>query len=161
MIKRLAESDGLQVVARLVVGSAFLVASLEKVVDPAAFAVSIDNYQMLPREVIPLFATVLPWIELLAGLALLAGVLRDGGALLASALMVVFIIAVASALARGLDISCGCYTQDPAAAHMGWSKLAENAALLLLSLLVAFSRSRRFCLEHSGFLRRHQAGEHP
>lgn len=156
MMLRLLHSDVLQVAARLIVGFVFLVASLEKIVDPAAFALSIDNYQVLPAAAIPLLATVLPWIELLAGLALLAGVYRDGGALLAAGMMLVFIAAVTSALARGLDISCGCFTQDPAAATMGWSKLLENTGLFLLSVSLLFSRSRRFSVENSNLLHRHR-----
>jgi uncharacterized membrane protein YphA (DoxX/SURF4 family) len=121
---------------RLLVGLAFVVASVEKIADPEAFGVSIGNYRILPETLISVSAALLPWVELLCGLAILFGVLVRGGSLLVSALLVLFTAAVLSAILRGLDISCGCFTQDPAAASLGWEKVWENLGLLCASLVL-------------------------
>ena len=51
-------------------------------------------------------------------------------------MLVIFSAAVVSALWRGLDISCGCYTQDPAAERLGWWKVGENTVLAVFAFLV-------------------------
>ena len=53
---------------------------------------------------------VLPWVELLCGLALFANVWPESVLTLAAALFVVYILATGQACARGLDISCGCFS---------------------------------------------------
>ena len=55
-------------------------------------------------------AVVLPWLELLCGLALFANVWPESVLTLAAALFVVYILATGQAWARGLDISCGCFS---------------------------------------------------
>ena len=69
----------------------------------------------------------------MAGVALLAGLLRRGAALLAAAMTVMFLGAIAAALARGLDITCGCFhTEAGHAIGVGllWRDLALLAACL-------------------------------
>lgn len=127
--------------ARSFLGIVFIIASIDKIADPTAFATSIGNYRLISGWPLMVFATVLPWIELLAGLFLLVGVFRHGSALLLSTLLVVFTLAVISALLRGLDITCGCFTQDPAASRIGWWKVLENVGLLFLGLFSLFTTS--------------------
>ena len=95
---------------RIALGVLFLLTGALKMADPSAFAVEIHNYQLFP-SLAPALAATLPTIELALGAALLAGPrpwLR-AGALATSALLVVFTIAVGSAVARGINISCGCF----------------------------------------------------
>jgi uncharacterized membrane protein YphA (DoxX/SURF4 family) len=91
-------------------------------------------------------ATILPWIELLCGFALLFGVFIRGSALLVSVMLIAFTLAVVSGILRGLDISCGCFTQDPAADKIGWMKVLQNSTLIVLSLFLYFSNTERFTL---------------
>lgn len=134
-------------IARLVLGALFIVASFDKIADPLAFAASITNYKLTSSFVALASATVLPWIELICGVLLLLGFLRNGAGLVLMCLMAVFTVAVISALARGLDISCGCFTQDPTAARIGWWKVGENIGLLLLSAIVTFSKNPALSVE--------------
>jgi uncharacterized membrane protein YphA (DoxX/SURF4 family) len=94
---------------RLVVGGAFLYAGAVKIIDPAAFTKDIGNYQMLPHNTINLLAITLPWIEVVAGILLVLGVWMRPSALVIGALLVVFVVAITQAMARGLDIECGCF----------------------------------------------------
>ena len=91
------------------VGIVFLYASVLKIADPADFAQSIKYYKLLPLGAINAVALLLPWWELSAALALFVPTWRRAGAGIVFVLTVVFIVAVASAVLRGLDISCGCF----------------------------------------------------
>jgi len=133
--------------ARAFLGAVFIVASIDKVADPSAFAVSIDNYRILPQGLSLVLATVLPWVELLCGFGLLFGLFVRGSSLLTTMMLVLFTGAVISGLLRGLDISCGCFTQDPDVAKIGWGKVAENAGLIVLSGFVLLSTGLRFTIE--------------
>ena len=67
------------------------------------------NYRLLPHELLNLLAITLPWIEVAAGLFLVLGIWKRASALVITVLMIVFLAAIGQALARGLDIRCGCF----------------------------------------------------
>lgn len=145
-MKTLLSNPHLVLLTRIFLGLLFVVGSLEKIVDPAAFAHSIGNYKLLPPWLPMTAATVLPWIELLCGFCLLFGIFIRGSSFLVSTLLIVFTLAVVSGILRGLDISCGCFTQDPAADKIGWMKVLQNSTLIVLSLFLYYSNSARFTL---------------
>jgi putative oxidoreductase len=125
---------------RIAVGVVFVIASLSKTGDPAAFATQVHHFRLAPLALENLIAVLLPWVELLAGLALVLAVHARAGAWLALAMMTAFTAAVAIAMARHLDISCGCFgTLD--ATRVGTTKLLENL-VLTGAALVASLRSR-------------------
>ncbi len=97
---------------RIVLGVVFIWASIDKIAHPAGFAEAIYNYRMLPYWTINLMAIMMPWLELFCGILLIVGVLWRGSAFMIGVLLAVFIVALSSALIRGLDISCGCFTVD-------------------------------------------------
>ncbi len=145
-VKSLLENPYLVLIVRIFIGLLFIVSSLEKIVDPAAFAQSVSDYKLLPASLPSIIATILPWIELLCGFAVLFGVGTKGSSLLLSAMLIIFTLAVISAILRGFDISCGCFTQDPAAEKIGWMKVLQNFTLIVLSLFLYFSNSDSFTL---------------
>jgi uncharacterized membrane protein YphA (DoxX/SURF4 family) len=124
---------------RLGLGGLFVATGALKLADPAAFAVEIHNYQILPA-LSPALAASLPAAELSVGTALLAGPrpwLRAGAAA-AALLMAVFTVAVGSAVARGINISCGCFGAGSGPVTLvtvlrDVALLAASAALLRLS----------------------------
>jgi putative oxidoreductase len=99
----------LNLALRLLLGGLFVFSGLTKIIEPAAFATDVGNYRLLPHATIHLLAITLPWVELLAGLMLALGIWTRASAMVISVLMIVFTIAVSQALARGLDIKCGCF----------------------------------------------------
>ncbi len=102
-------SEWLAVRAQLALGLLFVVAALPKLADPPGFAHMIYNYRILPGSLVNLFALVLPWVELLAGVALLLGLWTRASASLIAALLVVFLVALSVNLLRGNAIDCGCF----------------------------------------------------
>jgi len=134
--------------ARIFLGALLVIASIDKIADPLAFAKSIADYRILGGPSATALATVIPWMELLTGLCLIAGILIRGSSFVAGTLLTVFTGAVLLALIRGLDISCGCFTQDPAAATIGWFKILQNSVLIGVSVFLYFSNSLWFSVEH-------------
>jgi putative oxidoreductase len=138
--------DLVTVICSLGVGIVFLYASLDKIQHPGAFAQAIANYRMVPMVLLHPFAWVLPIAEAVVGLALIVGWQRRGAALLAALMTVMFIIAIASALARGLDISCGCF--DTAAGHgVGLDLLLRDVVLLAAALVPLLVPRGRWTLD--------------
>jgi len=123
-------------VTRLTLGLVFVIAALTKVGDVAWFGQQVHNYRIVPDWAENLLTIVLPWIELVAGLALVTGVRARAGAVVALALMLVFTVAVGAAWARGLDFRCGCFGKV-GAATIGAHKFLENLGLTLLAWLAA------------------------
>lgn len=105
--------------ARLCVAGLFVYAGLLKVVNPSAFLADIENYRLLPYGVAVATALYLPFVEITAGIGMLVAPLRREAVLLLGSMLIVFIVAIASAWARGLDITCGCFggSQDEPASY--------------------------------------------
>ena len=113
-MKRLATllaSEWLTVRVQIALGVFFVVAALPKVGDPPAFAHMVYNYRILPGPLVNLLALVLPWFELLSGVALVLGIWRRTAAAWVGVLLLVFIAGISFNLARGNAIDCGCF--DP------------------------------------------------
>lgn len=121
-------------IIRFGLAALFIYSGTVKLINPAAFAINIDNYAILPYIVVTLMAAVLPCLEVICGLALLSGKWIQGAALWIAAMNIVFIIAIASAMLRGLDISCGCHSTSTEGARVGLQKLLENLFLLAASI---------------------------
>lgn len=129
-------STWLVAVCRIGIGMVFLVAALAKIGDPAGFAAQIHHFRLAPEALDHLLAITLPWVELLAGLALVLDLRARAGAWLTAGMMVVFTLAVATAVVRRLDIECGCFgTMD--ATRVGARKLVENLGLTAVALIAS------------------------
>jgi uncharacterized membrane protein YphA (DoxX/SURF4 family) len=147
-------SPRLQLVLRLLLGAFFVYASLDKIASPAAFARIVYQWQVSGPLASNLVAVTLPWIELISGGLLIAGVWRREAALVIALLLVVFLAAAGSVLARGIDVlNCGCTslakTETPSAfpppwtKGVGWFLVTRNLVMLGAALLLAGSEPRR------------------
>lgn len=94
---------------QIALGVIFIVAALPKFVDPPSFAHMIYNYRILPGALINLSALVMPWVELICGVALVLGIWKRSSSAIVAAMLVVFIIAIGINLGRGNPIDCGCF----------------------------------------------------
>ena len=90
-------------------GGLFLFAGWQKVQEPAQFLTSIRGFHLVPDPYAAWLALALPWLEIFAGLAVITGFLRRGGLLILNTSLVIFIAALASAWARGINVDCGCF----------------------------------------------------
>ncbi|HEX7419438.1 MAG TPA: MauE/DoxX family redox-associated membrane protein [Thermoanaerobaculia bacterium] len=94
---------------QLALGAIFIIAALPKIADPPSFAHMIYNYRLLPAGLINISSLVMPWVELLCGIALVLGVWRRAALTIITILLVVFIVAISINLGRGNAIDCGCF----------------------------------------------------
>jgi uncharacterized membrane protein YphA (DoxX/SURF4 family) len=142
LTERLA-SPWLTVRVQIALGIFFVVAALPKIVDPPSFAHMIYNYRIVPGAFVNLMALVLPWFELLAGIALILGIWTRTSAALIGALLGVFIVAISFNLARGNAIDCGCF--DVAAAgktvaeritDMRWVVIRDLGMLVMVAQIL-------------------------
>jgi uncharacterized membrane protein YphA (DoxX/SURF4 family) len=130
---------------RLTLGAVFVAAGVIKIWDfhqgawaTPGFYEDIANYHIIESsDAVMISAVYLPWLELVLGAALLLGRAIAGAAAIAVGLMLVFIAALASAWSRGLDISCGCFGHENAAANFPL-RLAQDCALLLCALALVW-----------------------
>jgi uncharacterized membrane protein YphA (DoxX/SURF4 family) len=123
-------SPWLTVRVQIALGLFFVVAALPKLVDPPSFAHMIYNYRLVPGSLVNLMALAMPWLELLAGLALILGIWTRTSALLVGALLLVFVAAIALNLARGNAIDCGCF--DVTAANRTVAERLADMRLVVL-----------------------------
>ena len=121
---------------RLVVGGVWLVAGALKVTDPAGSVRAVRAYDLLPEAIVPTVGHLLPLVEIIVGVLLLAGLLTRSAAVLSVLLYVAFIVGIASAWARGLQIDCGCFGgggfDADAREKYPW-EIARDVGLLLAS----------------------------
>ncbi|HYH09620.1 MAG TPA: MauE/DoxX family redox-associated membrane protein [Thermoanaerobaculia bacterium] len=104
----------LTVRVQIALGAIFVAAAIPKITDPPSFAHMIYNYRILPAGLVNISALAMPWVELIAGLALILGVWTRPARWLIGAMLVVFIVAIGFNLLRDNAIDCGCF--DVAAA---------------------------------------------
>ncbi len=121
-------------------------ASLDKIWNPAEFARIVYHYQLIGPSpalapILPnLFAVVLPWIELIAGVCLIVGIWRREAAAVLAVLLVLFLAAVGHALYYGIDVgNCGCFTVSKEGRQFGTSLLITDVIMLALATYLALS----------------------
>jgi putative oxidoreductase len=90
----------------------------------------IYNYRLLPGSLINAVALLMPWLELLAGLALILGVWRREAAIVVGVLLIVFLVAIGVNLARGHAVDCGCF--DVRSAGKPREELLSEMRMVLL-----------------------------
>ena len=120
------------VVVRIALGCMFLWSSLPKIRQPYDFLSSVYSYELVGPKLGMLVAMTLPWLELLVGICLIGGVFVSGALLASAGLGAMFAFVVGSALHRGLDISCGCFSTS-AGDKISYMTLIRAIGILLLS----------------------------
>jgi putative oxidoreductase len=131
----------LLVVFRLVLGGLFVYAGVVKVLDPLDFAQNIRNYRLVGQSLSFMAAVVLPWLEILAGVALAAGIWKRASALIITGLLVFFILLTLVTIARGLDVECGCF--GALSRKSGFGVILEDLGMLFMGLCLLFAPAKR------------------
>jgi uncharacterized membrane protein YphA (DoxX/SURF4 family) len=136
----------LGLLARLIVGGVDLAAGISKFPDPAGNVRQVRAFQILPESIVPTVGHALPAVEILIGALLVLGLLTRAFAVLATLFFVAFIIGIAAAWARGLEINCGCFGSlgVPADPQRQYAiDIARGVGLLICSMwLVVWPRTR-------------------
>jgi uncharacterized membrane protein YphA (DoxX/SURF4 family) len=136
--------------ARLVLGAVMLLAGALKINDPEAAAQAVRAYKLLPGALEAPVGWGLPFLEVAIGLLLVVGFGVRAAGLAAGVFMVVFIVAVSSAWARGLAIDCGCFGGGGQVAPGQTQYLQEilrDVGLLVLAGWLYLTPTSKFALE--------------
>jgi uncharacterized membrane protein YphA (DoxX/SURF4 family) len=120
--------------ARIILGIVFIYASYDKILHPAAFAKIIYNYQILPDELINLSAIFLPWLELAIGSLLITRVWLPGAVFISNIILIIFFCALMYNKARGLDISCGCFSTSEGEAPESTFYLSRDLSFVVIAI---------------------------
>ncbi len=125
--------SALVLLVRLSVGCLFLLSSLPKIRQPYGFLANVYSYELVGPRLGMLVAIALPWVELIAGICLVAGIFVSGALLVSIAMAAMFTFVLASALYHGLQISCGCL-KIAGGETISYTTLGRAIAILLLSI---------------------------
>jgi len=136
-------------IIRLILGGLFLAAGLSKVGAPLRTLGTVYSYQIvLPDWIASTIAYSLPWMEILLGLAMLAGLWLPVATGWTAAMLAAFALLTAQAWWRGLPIDCGCVdlsTLHPALAALstpGGATLRNIVLLALCAILFALRKGK-------------------
>lgn len=137
----------LELLARWILGGIFVYAGVQKIIDPSGFAKTIYGYGILTQG-INLTAILLPWVEVVAGAALVAGIYPASSSGLISGLLILFVAIIVYNIARGYTFDCGCFGagDDPT----GWGTVVRDAGMLALGAIVFLYKGKRLFCMHTG-----------
>jgi hypothetical protein len=107
---------------------------------------------MLPISVANFIGIVLPFAEIGMGLLLILGAATRISAALSALLMVIFVIGISQAWARGLSIDCGCFggggqVEPGTASYL--PELLRDAGLAALGIYLFRFPQSKFALDKS------------
>jgi putative oxidoreductase len=120
---------------RVLLALLFALAGGLKLLDPAAFAAEISRYQLIPWWGCALLAVLLPWLEICAGIGLLTRSFSPGSLAWITILLLMFSLALLSAMLRGLSIDCGCFGRLWQSTGTFWP-LVRNLVLLGMTVFL-------------------------
>lgn len=137
-------TNGLEILVIIVLAGLFLYAGSIKILNTSTFYQDILSYKILAPTLAWWLAHGLPWLEVLAGVALLFPRTRAPAALLFLLMMILFTLALMSAWIRGIDSTCGCFGSSSSTESNYLLWLARDLALIagfLFLLKLDYSRN--------------------
>ncbi len=124
-------------IVRVLLGAVLLAAGALKVGHAPDLAASIAGFRLLPAAITGPLALALPYVELLLGLYLVAGLFTRVVAAIAAAQFVLYSGAIASAVLRHIPANCGCFGPGDATVA-DWPHVAFDLLLAAASVFVAW-----------------------
>jgi len=115
----------------------FAAAAWHKMVDRVRFGATLRAYRLVPSWLVSPLAWFVPVAEALIAIGLLYPPTRQGAALAAALLLLLYTGAIVANLVRGRrDIDCGCFASSARVPLSGW--LVVRNAILMLAASVLF-----------------------
>ncbi len=129
---------------RVSLAAVFIASSGHKIMDPAAFARILYGYGMFPAVSINILAIIVPFVELFAGIALIAGPYQRSALLLINLMLLFFIVIIGINLLRGYEFDCGCFSfGEPGHASSAGKLVVRDAVMLVCGLFIHVQYSGR------------------
>jgi uncharacterized membrane protein YphA (DoxX/SURF4 family) len=131
---------------RLILGGVLLAAGLLKYQHLDKSQMAVRAYELLPISVANFLGIALPFLEIAVGVLLVLGAATRIAAAVGGSLMVIFIVGISQAWARGLSIDCGCFGGGgqvaPGATNYLPEILRDSALALIAIYLFRYPRSK-------------------
>ena len=145
---------------RLTLGGVLFAAGYLKVGKTEISQMAVRSYELLPIPVANFLGLTLPLFEVVIGLLLIVGAATRVVALLGGFTMFIFIIAIAQAWTRGLNIDCGCFggggAVDPGQTRY-LQEILRDAGLVAMALFLIRYPVTKFSIDRAP--RQSNAGE--
>ena len=145
---------------RLILGGVLFAAGYLKVGKTEISQMAVRSYELLPIPVANFLGLTLPFFEVVIGLLLIVGAATRVVAVLGGFTMFIFIIAIAQAWARGLNIDCGCFggggAVDPGQTRY-LQEILRDAGLVAMALFLIRYPLTKFSIDRAP--RQSNAGE--
>lgn len=125
---------------RIILGGTFLLAAIPKILDPQGFAIDISHYAIFPKWTINIIAITVPWIEVFIAISIIFKIAYEGGVLLINMMLIAFLILLAQAWIRGLDIDCGCFGHSGARESVSKAFIRDLFYVVWAILLFLYSK---------------------
>jgi uncharacterized membrane protein YphA (DoxX/SURF4 family) len=137
---------------RLTLGGVLFAAGYLKVGKTEISQMAVRSYELLPIPVANFLGLTLPFFEVVIGLLLVVGAATRVVAVLGGFTMFIFIIAIAQAWARGLNIDCGCFggggAVDPGQTRY-LQEILRDAGLVAMALFLIRYPVTKFSVDKS------------
>ena len=141
--------DAISAFARFFMAYIWISAGIPKLNDHMNMTQAIAAYEIFTPYWSDLLARLIGPLEIAGGVLLLLGIFLRQSSKVASWVMVLFIIGVASAWMRGLAIDCGCFNIEPNTDEQAMDyfvTILRDLAFLALSLWTVYRPFKRFAL---------------
>ena len=133
--KKLMRNPWIGRAARLILGSVFIYAGYHKILAPDEFAQIVYGYDLFPNEAINLIAIIIPFIELMSGIALIMGIYTRPASIIIIGMLTAFVIAISINIIRGHEFDCGCFSsQASQSTNSAWQTLGRNMIFIMLGI---------------------------
>lgn len=141
--------EAISFVARFYMAYIWIKAGSAKIGNHRDMTQAINAYNIFTQEWSSYLAQLIGPLELAGGILLLLGIFLRSSAKLSAVVLVLFMIGISQAWARGLAIDCGCFkveglTEDVTMNYL--KTLLRDAGYLFLSLWTVFRPFKRFAL---------------
>lgn len=140
-------------ICRLILGGVLLAAGWLKLFNSYESKASVRAYDLLPIPLANFLGTILPTLEIGLALLIILGIWSKRVALAGTVLMVIFVIAISQAWARGLPINCGCFgnggiTADGKVNHWTYfSEVLRDIGLIICGIYIYRNPIGKFALD--------------
>ena len=151
-LKALMYNTWIELLIRWLFGITFMYASYHKIVEPDQFAKIIYGYYLFPEFTINLIAIILPYLELLSGLALILGIYPRSALLILESMLFSFIVVLSINFIRGHNFDCGCFSfSEPGYGYSVLTLIVRDVIYFILGLHpLFFTKHRKWCILQSG-----------
>ena len=136
-------AHAIPLVVRIALGLLFSVAGALKIGHASDLAATITAFGLgLPGVLVAVISIALPFFEVLLGVYLIGGWLLPAASTIAAILLAAFTLVVASVVARGLTVSCGCFGPADNTPATWWTVARDALFLIPAVYLVWWSRAQ-------------------